>query len=306
MGQIGRRDPQIAIGEAKPIPLFASALDHAECRRLHRQFGTTYYFATQRLPKAMRRRVHALYGFVRVPDEWMDNHLNTSPEKREEQINGYRNEFLRGMDGVRPSHAVLRAFCDVAREVSLPLEEPLLFLDAMEQDIFTSRYETYDELRHYMRGSAAAVGLMMCELLEVRVDHNVQSAAVALGEAMQMTNFLRDIGEDLQRGRVYIPQEDIRKFPGADDAIQCREVNSAFIDLMKYEIAKTRRLYAQADAGLPMLPVGVQKGVKLARILYSRILDRIQERGYDVFNGRARTTKLEKLITAFRVLTGTL
>src|ERR1700733_13285115 len=180
---------------------FAAPVDHAECRRLHRRFGTTYYFATQRLPKYLRRRVHALYGFVRVPDEWMDNDPRVSRAEREQRLNGYRNELIRGMDGVRPSYAVLRAFCDVAREASLPLDEPLRFLDAMEQDLYVNRYETYRELRGYMRGSAAAIGLMMCDLLEVQTNEMTRLAAIALGDAMQLTNFLRDMGEDMRRGR---------------------------------------------------------------------------------------------------------
>jgi len=304
MRQIGRKDIDVALGTTKSVAGFATAMDHAECRYLHRRFGTTYYFATRRLPARIRRRVHALYGFVRVPDEWMDNQSNVSTTQREQQINSYRNELLRGLDGVRPTHAVLRAFCDVAREVALPIEEPLEFLKAMEQDIYTSRYSTYTDLEKYMRGSAVAVGIMMCRLLEVEVDDRVLKAATALGEAMQMTNFLRDVGEDIRRGRIYLPIEDLKQFPESEDAILHEELNADMISLLKFEIARTRELYRTADAGIPLLPKGAQRAVKLARILYSRILDRIEERNYDVFNGRARTSRTEKLVTAFRVLSG--
>ena len=304
MRQLGRKDPDVALGTTKAVPAFATTIDHADCRRLHRRFGTTYYFATRRLPAKLRRRVHALYGFVRVPDEWMDNHGNTSAANREQLLNNYRNEFLRGMDGVRPSYSVLRAFCDVAREVCLPIEEPMYFLKAMEQDIYTSRYDSYTDLQEYMRGSAVAVGLMMCQLLEVDVDERVRIAATALGEAMQMTNFLRDVGEDIRRGRIYLPAEDLKKFPEAEDAILHEELNPDMVALLKFEIERTRSLYQLADVGIPLLPRGAQKGVKLARILYSRILDRIEDRQYDVFSGRARTSRIEKLTTAFMVLTG--
>ena len=304
MRLIGKKDLDVALGTTKPVAAFATGIDHAECRYLHRRYGTTYYFATRRLPARIRRRVHALYGFVRVPDEWMDSQTNASATQREQQINSYRNELLRGMDGVRPSHAVLRAFCDVAREVALPIEEPLLFLRAMEQDIYTSRYSTYTDLENYMRGSAVAVGLMMCQLLEVNVDDRVRSSATALGEAMQMTNFLRDVGEDIRRGRIYLPAEDLKKFPDSEDAILHEELNADMIGLLKFEIERTRALYSAADVGIPLLPKNAQKAVRLARILYSRILDRIEERNYDVFNGRARTSRTEKLMTAFRVLSG--
>ena len=288
----------------RTLPGFASQSDFGECKRLHRRFGTTYFFATRRLPTTYQRRVNALYGFVRVPDEWVDNPRTQDLTERRRQIRNYRNEFLRGMDGVSPNHPVLRAFCDVAHEVSLPLEEPLRFLDAMEQDIDTSRYETYDELRHYMRGSATAVGLMMCRLLESRMDHSVETAATALGEAMQLTNFLRDIGEDYRRGRIYMPIEDLNRFPGSYQAIVNQEVTTAFMQLMKFQIDRARHLYAESDPGILLLPRAVQPGVKLARILYSKILNKIEEQHYDVFTRRARTSKLEKVSTALRVLSG--
>ena len=232
----------------------------------------------------------------------MDNFHSDTVTERDLKINAYRNEFLRGMDGVRPSQPVVRAFCDVAREVTLPLEEPLLFLDAMAMDIYKSRYETYEDLREYMRGSAASVGLMMCDLLEVPTNDRMRAGAVALGEAMQLTNFLRDIGEDMRRGRIYIPQEDIDRFHGADEAISTGETNQAFIDLMKFEIDRARSLYCESDNGISQLPTHVRKPVRLARILYSRILDRIEDQGYDVFTKRARTSRMEKFLTAWRTL----
>ncbi len=302
MSRLGRKAPHMELETTAGVPSLASALDHKECRRLHRKYGTTYYFATQRLPKRLRRRVHALYGFVRVPDEWMDNFHSDTVTERDLKINAYRNEFLRGMDGVRPSQPVVRAFCDVAREVTLPLEEPLLFLDAMAMDIYKSRYETYEDIREYMRGSAASVGLMMCDLLEVPTNDRMRAGAVALGEAMQLTNFLRDIGEDMRRGRIYIPQEDIDRFHGADEAISTGETNQAFIDLMKFEIDRARSLYCESDNGISQLPTHVRKPVRLARILYSRILDRIEDQGYDVFTKRARTSRMEKFLTAWRTL----
>ena len=293
-------------GSVGPLAVahFASPADHGECKRLHRRFGTTYYFATRRLPATIRRRIHALYGFVRVPDEWVDNPKGASPAVQMQNLRSYRNEFLRGMDGVVPSRPVLRAFCDVAREVSLPLDEPLRFLDAMEQDVFVSRYQTYEELKVYMRGSATSVGLMMCILMDVDCDDVLRSSASALGEAMQLTNFLRDVGEDIRRGRIYIPKEDMNRFLGSETSIMREEVTHETIDLLRFEIDRARTLYAEADRGIPLLPPTVRPAVRLARVLYSRILDRIERRGYDVFTGRARTSAAEKLITAFKLMAG--
>ncbi|RYG39895.1 phytoene/squalene synthase family protein, partial [bacterium] len=253
------------------IGTFASAADHAECRRLHRRYGTTYYFATQRFPAAIRRRVHALYGFVRVPDEWVDNPAHTNKDAQSRALSDYRAQLLRGLEGVRPEEPALRAFCDVVHEVRMPLEEPLLFLDAMQMDLTVDRYETYRDLRGYMRGSASAVGLMMCAALEAGDDPEMLAAAQALGEAMQLTNFLRDVAEDAARGRIYLPQEDLRSFGVTEDEIFSGVISDRFCNLMKFEIARARALYALADIGIPMLPPCAQKAVQLARVLYSRI-----------------------------------
>ncbi len=283
---------------------FVSKADFDVCKRLHRRHGTTYYFATLRLPQPIRDRVHALYGFLRVPDEWVDNPIPGSEGSRVERLRAYRDEFLRGMDGVCPTDPVLRAFCKVAHDVALSVQEPMRFLDAMEIDLFKCRYETYTDLREYMLGSAVSVGWMMCDVMEVERGPVVQRAANALGEAMQLTNFLRDVGEDMLRGRIYLPAEDLARFSVTEESIRRKEVSARFIRLMEFEIERARELYRQADEGIALLPGRVQDAVKLSRILYSRILDRIEDRRYDVFTGRARTSKTEKLATAFRVISG--
>lgn len=280
---------------------YASAADFEACRRLHRQFGSTYYFATLRFPREIRRKVHAVYGFVRMPDEWVDNGGPTSQVRKELLLEEYRRQFILGMDGVPPEHDVLRAFCDVCRECEMPIEEPLQFLDAMASDLEVGHYETYADLRAYMRGSAAAVGLMMCHVLELKLTANLRQAAIALGEAMQMTNFLRDAGEDYDRGRIYIPQEDLSSFGVSEADIAEHLVTESWRRLMRFEIARTRALYELADSGIAVLPRRIRKPVKLARILYSRILDRIERQDYDVFTVRARTTRIEKLACAAKV-----
>lgn len=287
--------------DERPLGPFASASDHAECRRLHRKHGTTYYFATQRFERATRPRVHALYGFVRVPDEWVDNPGDQPTANPATKLCEYRSQLLRGLDGVRPDHPVLRAFCDVVRECGMPLQEPLLFLDAMEQDLTVTRYPTYADLQGYMRGSAAAVGVMMCSVLGTAPDPTTLAGARALGEAMQLTNFLRDIKEDMARGRIYLPQEDLASFGVTEEDLAEERVTEPFRDLMRFEIARARALYAVADEAILRLPRHAQKPVRLARILYSRILDRIEALDYDIYQTRARTTKLEKLLTAVKV-----
>lgn len=277
---------------------YATDDDHRECRRLHRAHGTTYYFASRRFNAVTRRRVDALYAFVRVPDEWVDNPGALSPSEREGKLLAYERELALGLEGVRPSHPALRAFCDAMRETGLGLEEPREFLASMRADLAIDRYETYADLQGYMRGSAVSVALMMCRLVGAPDDDGTRESAIALGEAMQMTNFLRDVGEDVRRGRIYLPMEDLRRFGVSENQIEEGRVDSAFRDLMRFEIDRARELYARADVGIPRLPDPMRLPIRIARTLYARILDRIEARGYNVFGARARTTVLEKAVVA--------
>lgn len=284
---------------------YASPADYQECRRLHRKFGTTYFFASRAFPRRIRQRVDALYGFVRVPDEWVDNPGPLTLTEQVSLLSDYRAQLVAGVqEGICPEHPVLRAFCDVVRDTGLGLDEPLLFLDAMAQDLTVTRYETYAELERYMRGSAAAVGVMMLSVLQAQRREGLIEAAKALGDAMQLTNFLRDVGEDLQRGRVYLPQEDMQRFGVTLAHLHEGVPTPEFCSLMRFEIERARALYAVADRGIDGLPSYAQRAVRTARVLYSRILDRIEDQSFDVFTSRARTSSSEKLLVATRTFLG--
>jgi len=174
----------------------------------------------------------------------------------------------------------------------------------MQSDFEVRRYATFENLRAYMRGSAVAVGHMMCAVLGAPMDAETLSAARALGEAMQLTNFLRDVREDAERGRIYLPLEDLDRFGVGEAEVLNGKMSKRFDNLMAFEIERARGLYLAADAGMGRLPADTQKPVRLARILYSRILDRIERQGRDVFVARARTTRLEKVVVLAQVLIG--
>jgi len=284
---------------------YASASDRELCRRIHRKFGTTYYISTMRFPKVLRERVHAIYAFVRVPDEWVDNPEGLSVEERSAKLRAWREEMIAGLQGVRPEHPVMRAYCDVARECNIPLSEAECFIDAMEMDLTVGRYENYQQLRDYMRGSASAVGVLMCYAMGAEIDDHLLDRARALGEAMQLTNFLRDIGEDLERGRIYMPLDELAQFGLSPDDLIAHRNTAEFKRFMKFEIQRTRDLYAFADGGIVRLPDHMRRAVLMARILYSKILDQIEANDYDVFTQRARTTKFQKLACLAQVSTGT-
>jgi phytoene synthase len=274
---------------------FSSPEDIEKCRVIHKKFGTTYYYSTLRFPKRIQWRVHAIYAFVRVPDEWVDNPGEMGLDERVELLKDWREQMVRGLNGERPDHFAMRAFCDAVVECRIPVEEAHLFLNAMEMDITKDRYATYEELRDYMRGSASAIGVMMCYAMCARTDYDTIARAKALGEAMQLTNFLRDVNEDLERGRIYLPQEDMIRFGVTEQDLRSKVVTDQFIQfiqLMKFEIERSRGLYLDSDFGIAKLPPNMRKAVLLSRILYSQILDRIEANGYDVFRHRARTNSM--------------
>lgn len=282
---------------------YASRNDIELCRRIHKKFGTTYYYATLRFPAKIRRRVHAIYGFVRIADEWVDNPGGLTLEQQRANLEDWRDQMVRGLAGERPSHWAMRAFCDAVVECGIPVEEAHCFIDAMIQDIDQAEYETYEDLRGYMRGSASAIGVMMCYAMDAPTDEDTMLRAKALGEAMQLTNFLRDVGEDLRdRKRVYLPREDMERFGVSRADLERGMVTSEIESLMKFEIDRARELYRFSDTGTYRLPRRMRKAVLVARILYSEILGRIESNRYNVFTKRARTSKRQKLFCAARVV----
>lgn len=280
---------------ARPATL---ASDYEACRRLNAQHGKTYYFSTLFFPALLRRQVHALYGFVRFPDELVDN--PTPGVDPAAALADYRAATLHALQTGHSDLPVLRAFADMAHQVHMTPDYPLAFLDAMAMDLTRTRYQTFDDLRAYTYGSASVVGLMMCCLFGVEGEDTLRHA-YDLGLAMQLTNFWRDIGEDYRlRGRIYLPQDDMDNFGYTEAMLAGGIVNHRFRALMAFQIARARACYASADQGIPDLPPAAQRPVRLARVLYSRILNKIEDADYDVFRQRACTSALEKVAEAAR------
>lgn len=196
----------------------------------------------------------------------------------------------------------MRAFIDTMNECQIPYDEPRLFLEAMQMDLTVRRYATYRDLEGYMRGSAAAVGTMMSCVMGAPRDARTNQAAQSLGNAMQLTNFLRDVGEDADRGRIYLPLDELDNFSVRESDILNRRLTPEFVELMRFQVARSRALYNEAHVGLRELQGAPLRAVVLARDLYARILDRIEAQNYDVYRRRARTSRGEKLASTVRVL----
>ncbi len=271
---------------------------YERCRELNRRFGTTYYRSTFLLPRVKRHHVHALYGFCRYADDIVDDlgSVATTAE-RERALTDFGDRFFADLARGASDDPVLKAVVHTVRAFDIDVGCFRRFLRSMAMDFTVETYETFDDLLGYMDGSAAVIGEMMLPILEPLAPEALGHAR-DLGIAFQLSNFLRDVNEDLDRGRVYIPQEDLRKF---DADPWARRATPAWRDLMAFEIARTRRYYTSADRGVPLLPPTSARCIRGARALYSGILDQIEAAGYDVFSSRVRVPAWKKLAVAYRI-----
>lgn len=270
------------------------------CTQLMRKHGVSYAFATRWFPRPLQDATAVLYAFFRVPDDLVDE-AQTSDAGREHALNAWRDAWQQTQAGEPTEHPVLRATYDVFRAYHIPFSLGDDFLAAMAQDLSVTRYETYADLERYMYGSAAVVGIMMSYVIGFKNEDTLKKAR-ALGEAMQLTNFLRDIQEDFDgRGRIYLPQEDLRTFGVTENMLRTHKVTPEFIALMQHEINRARALYALAEPGIDELAPQGRFAVRLASRLYAAILTKIEDAQYDVFSQRVRTSFIEKLLLTYSV-----
>ena len=285
---------------AKLDPKLSLAESYELCRKVQQAHSRTYYFSTMFFPPSVRPRVQALYAFMRYADEIVDNPGATDLNEQLIGLEAFERETMAAVAGEPVSNPVLRAYADTVRACGILPEHIKAFMESMKMDTRVFRYETFEDLEVYTYGSAAVVGLMMCRVVGA-TDRAADPHAEALGVAMQLSNFLRDLAEDWSRGRVYLPLEDLKRFGYGEEDLAAGVVDDRFVALMRFEIDRARRLYALADEGMRYIPRGRRWPVMVARELYAGILDRIEERGYDVYSGRAETSRPKKLLVAARV-----
>ena len=300
-GRGGGAGPEGDGHDAPPITLDQS---YEVCRRLSRRHGTTYHWSTLLLPRIKRHHVHALYAFCRCADDIVDEPVTTADDAdptadRAAALAAFGERFFADLDRGRSDDPVLKAVVHTVRAFAIDPECFRRFLRSMTMDLTVARYETWADLRGYMDGSAAVVGEMMLPILEPRDPAAAAPHARDLGDAFQLTNFLRDVGEDLDRGRVYLPQEDLRRYR-ADPAL--RRATPEWCEVMRFEIARCRRLYVSADIGIGLLPDRSATCVRTARLLYSQILAVIEAQDYDVFTKRARVPTWQKAAVVGKLL----
>jgi|SRR5215207_3121133 len=282
--------------DSRTSELLAASYEY--CRALHRAHGRTYYLATRLLPRWKRKHVHALYGFTRYTDEIVDCLNGEGPAERAIRLHRWANRFAAALDGAPVQDGVLPAVVHTIEVFDLDRADFAAFLRSMEMDLTITEYDTYDDLLDYMEGSAAAIGTMMLPILGAGDLALAREPARELGRAFQLTNFIRDIDEDLERGRVYLPSKDLAEFGVTPGDLRARETTDAVRELIAFEVDRAREHYAWAAAGIPMLAPGSQACIRAAYRLYGGILDEVVRAGYDVFTRRATVPNRRRLAVA--------
>jgi phytoene synthase len=283
-----------------------TAASYAYCRDLHRRHGRTYFLATRLLPAWKRSHVHALYGFTRHTDDIVDSTVDLPPGERARRLRDWSEAFMAGLAGAPSDDPILPAVLDTIRAFDLDTADFASFLRSMAMDLEVTSYATYDDLLGYMEGSAAVIGTMMLPILGAPDPVAAREPARQLGLAFQLTNFIRDIGEDLDRGRIYLPRTDLDRFhvsPGdLRRAARRREATAPLRALVWFEVDRARTHYAAAATGVTMLTGGSQGCIRTAFHLYGAILDEIVAASCDPFVRRAVVPRSRRASTVIRSL----
>jgi phytoene synthase len=271
---------------------------YEECKRLNALHGKTYYLATLLLPKAKRPFVHALYGFARYADEIVDDLASElSTEEKAEALSTWGNGVLADLKKGTSQDHVGRALIDTVNRFDIPHEHFEAFLHSMTMDLTVQEYESYEDLIEYVYGSAAVIGLEMVPILGP-LHNDAFEAAKKLGIAFQLANFIRDVDEDLDRGRVYLPLKELGQFGVTREMLEERVLTPEIIEALKFQIARVRQLQAEAVPGIKMLEASSRPCIEAASTLYCGIVDEVEKIGYDIFNHRAKTSTARRIRVA--------
>ncbi|GGC71099.1 phytoene/squalene synthase family protein [Hoyosella rhizosphaerae] len=283
-------------------------LQHAYelCRRITAHHARTYYLSTQVLDPAQRPGIYALYGFARQVDDVIDEG-DHDPEVQAAYVDSVELELRQALNGeAAPTDPIILALCDTISTYSIPLEYFWRFLDSMRMDIpgtpaFRDRYHSIAQLHEYMYGSAAVIGLQLLPVFGAHSADAIEGAA-ALGDAFQLTNFLRDIADDYRRDRIYLPLDDFAAFGVTEDTIahcvDTRRTDQRVRRALAHFVALTRSYYRTAEKALPLLPPQPRLCVETALLLYGGILAEIENADYEVFASRVAVPKRRRFMVA--------
>ncbi len=271
---------------------------YEECKRLNALHGKTYYLATLLLPKAKRPFVHALYGFARYADEIVDDLASTLTDaEKAAELKTWGDGVLSGLKNGESNDQVGRALIDTVTRFNIPHEHFVAFLHSMTMDLTVTEYANYEALMEYVYGSAAVIGLEMVPILGA-LSQGAYEPAEKLGVAFQLANFIRDVGEDLDRGRVYLPQDELAQFGVDREMLEARKLTPEITAALKFQIERVRQLQREATPGILQLEPASRPCIEAASELYCGIVDEVEAIGYDIFNKRAKTSTARRMRVA--------
>lgn len=263
-----------------------------------RDGSKSFYFATRFFPRDLARAAHAVYWFCRTTDDLVDE--NADRHQAELDLESWAVATQAALAGRLVQHPELRLFARVVRDYGIPHEYPLELIEGMRMDLRCTRYRTFDELRVFCYRAASVVGLMMMHV--IGYSGRAAEYAIDLGIALQLTNILRDVGEDLERGRIYLPAEEMERFGYAESDLLRRVHNAQFVELMRFQRERARRHYDASMPGIALLHPQGRFAVEIAALIYAAILRRIEANGFDVFSRRAVVPPVEKYWITARTL----
>jgi len=275
---------------------------YAYCRNISKKHAKTFYLASRFLPKKQQKPIFAIYALLRTVDDVVD----TAEEKLEQglitreeisrMLESWKTKLKACYAGHVENDPIMMAWHDTLKSYTIPIELPLDLMDGVAMDIEFKPFETFEELYVYCYKVASVVGLITAEIFGYSNKEALQHA-IELGIAMQLTNILRDVGEDVNRGRIYLPLEDLRRFNYSSEELMQKRMNSNFLELMKFQIERARSYYSSSDKGIPMLEQRSRFGVAISSVNYGNILTAIEENQYDVFSKRAYRSFWQKIST---------
>ncbi|MDB9528228.1 phytoene synthase [Oscillatoria sp. CS-180] len=275
------------------------------CRQITAEYSKTFYLGTLLMTPEKRRAIWAIYVWCRRTDELVDG--PQAALTTEETLDRWENHLASIFQG-HPVENTDVALVDTLQRFPLDIQPFKDMIEGQRMDLDRSRYHTFEELELYCYRVAGTVGLMSTTVMGVDLEQatapwrrygpmpNPTKEAIALGIANQLTNILRDVGEDAKRGRIYLPLEDLALFDYSEEDLMNGVIDDRWRALMKFQIQRARKFYAEAEAGISQLSADARWPVWAAQVLYSKILTVIEQNGYDVFSKRAYVPTLQKLM----------
>ena len=275
---------------------------YLECKRLNSIHGKTYYLATLLLPPAKRPFVHALYGFARYADEIVDDLASIlTEEEKANALKKWGDGVLADIRSGKSKDHVGSALVDTVKRFNIPIAHIEAFLNSMKMDLTITEYHSYEDLCEYVYGSAAVIGLQMVAVLGTNSDTDIKEANIAaekLGIAFQLANFIRDVGEDLDRGRIYLPITELQAHGVTREMLENRIVTLQIKSALKEQIRRVRILKEESATGIKLLSADSRSCIEAASELYCGIVDEVEKIDYEIFTKRAKTSTLRRVRVA--------